>query len=367
MPVRHLTRRSFVSLCGVCGGLYAAGRGEEFESGVRRFADPLTEFPVSRLTDPGQACFLPNPNSRFIARKTQFILYASDRTGAAQGFRLDMKSGESRQITEGAGVLGESLNVLPGDREFCHFQGRVLWLASLSNLRSRAVYEAPEGARFDPALAVGETGDHAVFVEKNEAAYRLQLVALPKGGARTVLETRGAIAAPLARPKKGSILYRGPDGGLWTINFDGSGNQKLKTAEGGIGSSAMWSRDGATVLYLNIPADKRQLHAIREIVPETGEDNLVSKTSQFAAFAQNEDGSVFLGASASKASPAMILLVRDVQRELTICEHRASNPADTRPAFSPNSQSVFFQSDRSGKMAIYAMSVNRLVEETDDN
>jgi len=350
----------------MCGGLYASGRGEEFQSGVRRFADALTEFPVSRLTDSSQACYLPNPASRFIARKAQFILYASDRTGAMQGFRLDMKSGESREITEGAGMLGDSLNLLPGDREFCHFQGRVLWLASLSNLRSRAVYESPGGARFDPASTVSENGDHAAFVEKNEAAYRLQLVSLPKGGARTVLETRDAISAPAIRPKRQSILYRGPDSSLWTVSFDGGGNAKLKVAEGGIGS-AMWSRDGATVLYLNIPSDKRQLHAIREIIPETGEDRLVSKTSQFAAFAQNEDGSVFLGASASKASPAMILLVRDVRRELTICEHRASNPAETRPAFSPNSQSVFFQSDRSGKMAIYGMSVNRLVEETDDD
>ncbi|MGH9612844.1 MAG: hypothetical protein ACRD4P_07190, partial [Bryobacteraceae bacterium] len=123
MPVPHLTRRSFVSVCGVCGGLYAARRGEEFQSGVQRFSDALTEFPVSRLTDPSHACYLPNPDSRFIARKGQFILYASDRTGDMQGFRLDMKSGESRQITEGAGMLGDSLSVLPGDREFCHFQG----------------------------------------------------------------------------------------------------------------------------------------------------------------------------------------------------------------------------------------------------
>ncbi|MGH9612835.1 MAG: hypothetical protein ACRD4P_07145, partial [Bryobacteraceae bacterium] len=360
-----LTRRSFFSLCGIGGQLYAAARWEEFRSAVQRFPDALTEFPVLRLTDPGQACCLPNPNSRFVAKKTQFIIYASARSGSMQGFRLDMKSGESRQITEGAAMLGDSLNLMPGDREFCHFQGRVLWLASLSNLRGRAVYEAPEGIQFDPALSVSEDGARAVFAEKNQAAYRLQLVSLPKGGARTILETREAIREPAVRPKRESILYRGQDGGLWFANFDGKGNRKLKVADGGIGS-AMWSRDGGTALYLSIPEDKKELHAIREIVPETGEDRLVSRTSQFADFAQNEDGSVFLGASASKASPAMILLVREVRREFTICEHRASDPAQTRPAFSPNSQSVFFQSDRNGKMAIYGMSVNRLVEETDE-
>jgi hypothetical protein len=33
--------------------------------------------------------------------------------------------------------------------------------------------------------------------------------------------------------------------------------------------------------------------------------------------------------------------------------------------FSPNSQRIFFQSDRDGKMAIYAMAVERLVEATE--
>jgi oligogalacturonide lyase len=35
------------------------------------------------------------------------------------------------------------------------------------------------------------------------------------------------------------------------------------------------------------------------------------------------------------------------------------------PIFSPNSQRVFFQSDRDGKMAIYAIVVDRLVAETE--
>jgi oligogalacturonide lyase len=35
------------------------------------------------------------------------------------------------------------------------------------------------------------------------------------------------------------------------------------------------------------------------------------------------------------------------------------------PIFSPNSQRIYFQSDRDGKMAIYAMTVDRLVAETE--
>jgi oligogalacturonide lyase len=51
---------------------------------------------------------------------------------------------------------------------------------------------------------------------------------------------------------------------------------------------------------------------------------------------------------------------------LPLCEHRASDAAQVRPVFSPDSQRVFYQSDRDGKPAIYMVDVQRLVERTED-
>jgi oligogalacturonide lyase len=107
------------------------------------------------------------------------------------------------------------------------------------------------------------------------------------------------------------------------------------------------------------------LNNIRECTPDTNEDKPIANTSQFVALNRNGDSSVFIGASGSKASPYILLLVRSVKRELTLCEHRASDPRMVAPIFSPNSQRIFFQSDRDGKMAIYAMTVDRLVAETE--
>ena len=59
--------------------------------------------------------------------------------------------------------------------------------------------------------------------------------------------------------------------------------------------------------------------------------------------------------------------MRAVKRELTLCEHRASDPRMVAPVFSPNSQSVFFGSDQHGKPAIYSMAVEKLVSETDSS
>jgi oligogalacturonide lyase len=73
---------------------------------------------------------------------------------------------------------------------------------------------------------------------------------------------------------------------------------------------------------------------------------------------------VFVGASRSLASPYVLLLLRMARRELTLCEHRSSDPVAVEPVFSPDSQSVFFTSDRKGKRAIYRAHVEKFVEET---
>ena len=135
-------------------------------------------------------------------------------------------------------------------------------------------------------------------------------------------------------------------------------------AEGGVGP-ALWSPEGRSVYYLSYPEDPHKLHALREFVPDSNEDLGVANTSQFVGIGRNTDASVFVGASGSKASPYVLLLVRAVKRELTLCEHRATDPAIVSPVFAPNSQHVYFGSDRHGKRAIYSIAVEKLVEETE--
>jgi hypothetical protein len=115
------------------------------------------------------------------------------------------------------------------------------------------------------------------------------------------------------------------------------------------------------------PAEAGKLNEIREVVPEGGTDTLVAKTSQYVHFMRNGDATVFLGASGSQASPHLLVLLRSVKRELTICEHRCSDARLSRAVLSPNSVRVAFQTDRHGKLVIYSMAVDRLIEATEDN
>ena len=216
-------------------------------------------------------------------------------------------------------------------------------------------------------MTVGPDGTHATLVERlvdrRGDTSRLRMVTLGQGVARTVIESPFAMSAPINRPMRAQILYRQGGEALWMVNADGTQNRKLKLAPGGIGTPN-WSGDGKTILYLNFPEDRTQLNNLREFTPDTGADKLIGKTSQFAAFGANRDASVFVGASRN-SSPAVLLLLRAGHSERTMAEHKASHAEAVAPLFSPDSQRIYFQSDRHGKTAIYSMHVDKLVEKTD--
>jgi Tol biopolymer transport system component len=146
---------------------------------------------------------------------------------------------------------------------------------------------------------------------------------------------------------------------------DGKQNYRLRLADGRAVSTT-WTPDGKDALYLNVPPDLHKLRGIREFTPDTNEDKAISDTTQYACFERNADGSVFVGASGSQASPHVLLLVRSAGRELTLCEHRASDPAMVSPIFSPDSRNVLFTSDQHGKPAIYRITVDKLVQATEE-
>ncbi len=337
--------------------------GAGFPSAIKRYSDPTTELDVYRLTDPSYSSTLPAAYNRAIAHNNASMLFCCERNGSPQAFRLDLKSGETRELTTVEDLDGSSLTLTPDNRSFCFFAGRSLFLA-VPGGRPRELYKIPAGWERTAGLSVGPDGTHATFAERQGDTSRLRMVSLAQAATRTVVESPFAISHPIARPMRAQILFRQGDDALWLVNSDGTAPHALKLAAGRVGP-ADWAPDGKTVLYLNFPEDSKQLTAIRECSPDAAADQLVAKTSQFAHFGFNRDTSVFVGASRSAASPTILLLLRITQRELTLCEHKASHPETTAPRFSPDAQRIYFQSDRDGKPAIYCVHVDRLVEKID--
>jgi oligogalacturonide lyase len=362
---RRFSRR-WLLIAGLAGTRLAAQglKGTRFPSDWHRYSDPTTELDVYRLTDPAYSSTMPAYYNRAIARSSGWMVFGCDRGGSLQAFHMDLKSGETRQLTETEELDGASITLLPDNRSFCYFAGRWLQIANLATPRARKLYQVPEGWDRGAGMSVGPDGTHATFAERRGEGSRLRMVTLAQGAARTVLEAPVEMGDPIARPGRAQILYRRADEALWLVNSDGKQNRRLKLAAGRV-AAANWAPDGKTILYLNIPEDRTQLNAIRECTPDTDSDKLVAKTSQFAHFGFNRDTSVFVGASRNAASPTVLILLRVTRRELTLCEHKASHPETVAPVFAPDSQRIYFQSDRDGKPAIYCVHVEKLVEKTE--
>lgn len=359
-PPAGLTRRVLIPGLAALGVTARAAGRARFPSEWFTYPDPATEFPVTRLTSPQFASGIcPGPWTR----PADSMLYWSQRTGAAQIYRMDLNSGASEQLTAAESLDPARTVVLPGGRGFCYFDGEWLFQAETARARQRRVYGATGGWAPASGLAAAPDGRRIVFVERRGGAYRLRQVGLDGGSVSTVLECGAGAEDPAVRGRPAEVLFR-QAGELWLAGLNGRNLRRLATEPGAVGGYC-WSPDQTAVLYLHRPADRRALISIRSLRPEGGADELVAATSQFAAFSPNRDATVFAGASGSRASPYVLLLVRTTRRELALCEHRASDAAAAAPVFSPDSQQVFFHSDRDGQRAIYRIPVDRLVEKTD--
>jgi oligogalacturonide lyase len=363
--MQGVDRRLFLASLAATYAAETTAKGRTFPSVAVRYPDPATEFTIVRLTDPQFSSALPAPGNR--GATSRQLLYASDFTGAWQAFRMDLKSKESRQLTEAEHLDPASLALLQNEKGFWHFDGPRLIETTSSGFKTREIHRIPEGFEKLPGASYSDDAQYAAWVEKNASTHRLQLLHIPQGTAVTLLESPDKLSDPLLRPHGTSLIYRNR-GDLWSIHFDGQQNTHLPVAEGDT-PQAQWTSDGHALEYLNRPSDPKKLTAIREWTPETGtqpgHDAQVAPTSQFVRFQANADASVYVGASGSKASPYLLVLIRAARRELTLAEHRASDPALVAPVFSPNSQFVVFISDRHGKPAIYWIAVDKLVAETD--
>ncbi len=326
-----------------------------------RFVDPTTETLVVRLTSLKSANFLPAPTNRFVSVKERYLVFSSDRNGALAPFQVDLRAGTVHQLSNAVNFVPDSLCLDPKERWVYFLDGGRLKRAEVGKkeLKKQAETVADEVGSF----SIAQGG--AIFLIRGGQLQRLE------NGETT---TFGDSASPigqmcLAQPRgSGCLFVRGSSTReFWYAAGNASGVKPVLLAKGGV-SSPCWSPDGQSLLFLrDIVTPSATLAEIHQVGLDGTGERCIAPTSQFASFSTNFDGSVFVGASRSKAQPNVVLLLRSAKRELTLCQHHSSHPAAVSPAFSPDARRVYFQSDEEGKPAIYSVNVELLVEPPGEN
>ncbi|MBV9084853.1 MAG: PD40 domain-containing protein [Acidobacteriaceae bacterium] len=318
-----------------------------------RLLDPATEGVVVRLTALTSTSLLPAPANRFVSARDRFLMFSSNRTGKLAPFQLNLRTGVLRQMAEAVELDPRSVCLDESER-FLYFIDRgVLKEVSIANKRTHTVAEDVS------AFAMGRPGSSAVIVRGRD----LQVL----GGSVIARNVRPEC---LIRPDGSGCFFArdAPTDGVeyWYAaigNGRGAGGPRL-LSKGKI-SFPFWSPDGEWLLFLRqIETEKAMVSEIRQVHVESLIEQRVAATTQFAVFSPNRNATVFVGASRSKAQPNVILLLRSLKREMTLCEHRAKEPRTVSPVFSPDSGRVYFESDREGKSALYSVNVEGFVEKT---
>ncbi|MBV9679658.1 MAG: PD40 domain-containing protein [Acidobacteriaceae bacterium] len=318
-----------------------------------RLLDPVTEMPVTRLTSPVSNSFLPVAANQFVSTKDRFLVFSSDRTGHNAPFRLDLRTGALSQLGPTDDVCPPSLCLDASNRILNLLDRSTLKEIGLNGKRIHVLGENVTAFSFGSS-----TADLVVVSGSN----------LYLGANQSTKLVEDVAGWCMVRPAGSGCLFgREASAGereFWYVPLSGAQPKTTLLAKGRI-SNPYWSPDGRSVLFLREISDGNFTRSvIHEVFPETCQEQHVTNTSQFASFAPNADGSVFVGASRSKAQPVVVLLLRSSRRELTLCEHGAKNAAAVSPVFSPDSRRVYFQSDREGKSALYSVNVESLIEST---
>ncbi|MFL6446543.1 MAG: hypothetical protein ACJ746_02460 [Bryobacteraceae bacterium] len=360
---QSLTRRGLLAgvsaSVGLCGAASPQGKVPKPKSPIPagigefvRYTDPVTENTLVRLTSPASSSLLPEATNRFISLRGRFLVFSSDRNGHLNPFRADLRTGALAQIADTQSLRPGSLCLDEQERLLRFIEGDRLVEMNLLGRKLRVLA--------DGVSAFSEVREPSEFV-------------VVRGKRLEYLSRSGPVLAEevadwcLVSPSAGACLFgralSSTESEFWYTGLEPDRTKKpVKIASGNI-SNPRWSPNGRSVLFLrHSSAEGSIISNLREVSLESLLETEVARTSQFAVFNANDEATVFLGASRSKAQPNIILLLRSPGRELTLCEHRAHDPKTVTPVFSPDGRRIYFQSDREGKSALYSMNVEAIVE-----
>ena len=248
MTDRISRRRLMLSALAASRLAAASAKDAVFPSDWQRFADPSTELEVYRLTSSAYSSTLPAYYNRAISRNSAWMVFCCDRQGSPQAFRMDLRTGETRQLTEAEGLDGASLSLTPGQpHPVAISPDAASTPPPWRPCATRPLYEVPEGWERAPGMSVEPDGTDVLFVERRgrRGVCAPRLCFAPRRG--PLWRRRSPSPTPWRAPcaRRSYIAGRGldklpgsqPSGadGLWLVNSDGRQNRRLKLAAGGLG------------------------------------------------------------------------------------------------------------------------------------
>jgi len=260
-------------------------KGKIYPDERKKNKDPKSGATVWQLTDtPGKWTEVLYFTNRTATRDSRFVIYVSNR-GSSHGlptrlsgedggldgidlFKLDLRSGESVQLTEGGNVLKDSPEIsYDGTEVYYISKGNVIRSVNLENLKEREIVKCDPQVHMGHALSVSRDGKtlagHQILEPKKHLGYRwapwasrdrLLAVNLADGEIRTIVDGNSPLGHLAICPSDPNLLLYSFHSNIWQsqrawlMQMDGTGARPIFPQRLGEGCGhEIWGASGKTV------------------------------------------------------------------------------------------------------------------------
>jgi oligogalacturonide lyase len=369
-------------------------KGTIIHNEFHSITDSYTGQTLTRLTAPEQVNHHPYFYYKMITNDNRYLIYASERNGQRNLYRMDLQDGSALQLTEGAGVHDFGCSLTSDDRYLIYCRQHQIIRMDMATLEEEVFYETEAGwtpnanpglSSDDRYLVLVEINDRDVIASKGDwSTFELQWAKQPhcrimyidieQKTSRIVHEELNCwLGHPQIRPHDPSTIlfcHEGPghriDARLWLIQADGTNLRcaKEQTHEELI-THEYWIADGSKFAFVYRHEDYQWHESIRFMDPDTLEEEIWMNSSKYCHFISNHNHSKIVGDGQLPEQHFIYLVDVQERKEYKLCSHGTSwksygntQDAHPHPAFSPDGTFIIFTSDMEGIPCIYKVDLD---------
>ena len=228
----NMTRLASLHLI-LCSSLHASDVGKDWGIERQSYLDPGTNIRILEMTkSPAVSDNLYYHFSNFTA-DNRYLIFASERTGTSQLFRVEIETGRIVQLTDGSSVSARSACPDHTDaRRLYYLRGPEVLALDIIDFKERKVGENPKphvGGFQQPTLS-GDGKWMTLTKQRDAANWEIGLMNTETGDYRTVITQGFRIGHVQHSPTDPIIFYVWETSGYapqrsWLVNVDGTGNR----------------------------------------------------------------------------------------------------------------------------------------------
>lgn len=286
----RLSRRQFIAKTTTMGAALSGGsvlfaqagrsqasqeegrKGKMYPDQRRKFTDARSGHTIWQLTNAKRNTTKLYFTNRSVTPDSRWLIYHSDRGGATEKFNLfkmDLRSGESIQLTESGKVLEDTPEISRDGKEVYYMEeGGALRAADLESLKEREVCKFDERFGFGHALTIASDNRHiisaAILEPRKKLGYNfghytrrdaLIIVRTDNGEQRRLIDGNSPLGHVAYSPTDPNLIlfsihvFWAATQRPWLINADGTGHRPIFLQRQGEGAGhEFWGESGRTVL-----------------------------------------------------------------------------------------------------------------------